>query len=49
MTTIKDLHKTEEIFENCWYDAVREMGDAASCAIDLKRNEAHEEMKLFLI
>ena len=39
----------QDIFENCWYDAVLEMGEAASCAIDLKRNEAHGEMELFLI
>ncbi len=42
MATIKDLHKTEEIFENCWYDAVREIGEAASYAVDLKKIDYNE-------
>ncbi|MBT3513996.1 MAG: hypothetical protein HOB32_10120 [Nitrospina sp.] len=42
MATIKDIHKTEEIFENCWYDAVHEIGEAASYAVDLKKIDYNE-------
>ena len=45
MVTIKDLHKTEEVFENCWYDAVREIGEAASYAIDLKKSTTTNLLK----
>ena len=42
MATIKGLHKPEEIFENCWHDAVREIGEPASYAVDLKKIDYNE-------
>ena len=40
--TMKNPQEIEDIFENCWCDAVREIGEAASYAIDLKRIDYNE-------